>query len=114
MRLNYICVSVIILLGMSCGKNEKSQQKEKLQQEINSEAIAKADSLQRLAAMHRGFIGNHQHALSLKFHAHQNPGKKVRVFRKQKELAPIKRSGAKRANEEREKRIKKILEQQNK
>ncbi len=93
-----------------CNKKESPEP----QPQITREAVAKADSLQRLAALHRGFVGVHSHGKSLKVHAHQNPGKKVRVFKKQKQLAPLLRAAMKKENEEREKRIKKILKEKRK
>lgn len=105
-KLLYSGIVIIALIG--CGKKEDSQP------ELSNEAVARVDSLQRLAALHRGFVGRHAHGKSLKLHAHQNPSKKVRVFMKQREMAPILRAAMQKENEEREKRIKKILEERNK
>lgn len=112
-RLNsefYLTVIITTSFILFCGNNDTSN-KNNAPQQITSEAAAVADSLEMLAKLHRGFVGVHAHGKSLKLHAHQNPSKKARVFKTQSKIVPLKKKAMQKANEEREKRIKKILEE---
>lgn len=110
MNYRYLFIIKLIILIISitgCGKksgNETSSQ-------VDRETAAKADSLLKLAEMHRGFVGVHSHGKNLPLHAHQDPNKKRRILKRQAELAPIKSDAAKKSGIAREKRIKKILEE---
>lgn len=102
----------VLIITFGCGKQNSDNKLPKPQ--LTAESIITADSLQKLANMHRYFVGTHKHNTSLKNHAHQDPSKKIRVFRKQRENADMLRKGMQKANNSREQRIKKILEEKNK
>lgn len=111
MRLRYPFIAFLLFFTINCGKKNDTTSQQ-------AETTPKADSLVQLtdslAKIHRGFVGSHAHPMSLKVHAHQDPSKKARIFKRQAKAAPARIKAMKKANKEREKRIQKALEEKDK